>query len=47
MREEKAVQKILDRDSDGLQALMDRYIPYVSAVVWGILREIMTSQDAE
>lgn len=47
MREEKAVQKILNRDSDGLQALMDRYIPYVSAVVWGILHEIMTAQDAE
>ncbi len=30
MREEKAIQKVKNRDPDGLQALMDRYIPYVS-----------------
>lgn len=47
MREEKVIQKIKDREADGLQALMDQYIPYVSAVVWGILRESMTAQDAE
>ena len=47
MREEKAILKIQNRDPDGLQALMDRYIPYVSAVVWGILHGTMTAQDAE
>lgn len=47
MREEKAIQKVKNRDPDGLQALMDRYIPYVSAVVWNILHEAMTVQDAE
>lgn len=47
MREEKAIQKIKDREADGLQALMDKYIPYVSAVAWGILRGSMTVQDAE
>jgi hypothetical protein len=30
MREEKAIQKVKNRDPDRLQALMDRYIPYVS-----------------
>lgn len=47
MREEKAIHKIQNRDPDGLQDLMDRYIPYVSAVVWGILHDAMTVQDAE
>ena len=47
MREEKAIQKVKNRDPDGLQALMDRYIPYVSTVVWSILRDAMTVQDAE
>lgn len=47
MREEKAIQKVKNRDPDGLQVLMDRYIPYVSAVAWNILRDAMTVQDAE
>lgn len=47
MRDEKIIQKIKDRDSRGLELLMDRYIGYVSAVVWGILRHSMTVQDAE
>lgn len=47
MTEEKIIQKIKDRDTRGLELLMDRYIPYVSAVVWGILHEAMTAQDAE
>lgn len=47
MREEKVIQKIRDKDPDGLSALMDRYIPYVSTVVWNILRSAMTVQDAE
>lgn len=47
MREEKIIQRIKDRDGRGLELLMDRYIPYVSAVVCGILGHAMTAQDAE
>lgn len=47
MREEKAIELIRNKDPDGLRAIMDRYIPYVSTVVWNILRSAMTAQDAE
>ena len=47
MREEKIIQKIVDRDPRGLEGLMDRYVPYVSAVVWGVLQGHMSTQDAE
>lgn len=47
MREEKALLKMRNRDPAGLEALMDRYISYVSAVVWNILRGAMTPEDAE
>lgn len=47
MRDEKAIQKIHYKDPDGLRILMDRYIPYVSSIVWNILRGSMTVQDAE
>ncbi len=47
MREEKALQRMQNYDSEGLHFLMNRYIPYVSAVVWGILRGAMTPEDAE
>lgn len=47
MREEKALMKMRNKDPDGLQSLMDRYIPYVSTIVWNILRTAMTSEDAE
>lgn len=47
MREEKILLKIRNKDPDGLQSLMDRYISYVSAVVWNILRAAMPPQDAE
>lgn len=47
MKDEKAIKKMCQGDSDGLQSLMNRYIPYVSSVVWGILRGAMTVQDAE
>ena len=41
MREEIILQKIYAGDPAGLEALMDRYLPYVSAVVWNILRNSM------
>lgn len=47
MKEDKIIQKLKNREPDGLQALMDRYLAYVSAVVWGIMQGTMTSQDAE
>lgn len=47
MREEKTLMKMRNKEPDGLEYLMDRYIPYVSTVVWGILRGAMTAQDAE
>ncbi|MBQ7344915.1 MAG: RNA polymerase sigma factor [Oscillospiraceae bacterium] len=47
MKEEKAIKKIREKDPEGLRALMDRYIPYVSAVVWNILRHAMAVEDAE
>lgn len=47
MREERILRKIRSRDPVGLQDLMDCYIPYVSAVVWNILRFTMTPEDAE
>ena len=47
MKEEKILQKMQNADPEGLKALMNRYVPYVSAVVWNILRYAMTPQDAE
>lgn len=47
MTEEIILRKMRSRDPEGLEHLMERYIPYVSAVVWNILRVSMTAQDAE
>ena len=47
MGEDWIVKKIRSRDPAGLERMMSRYIPYVSAVVWNILRGSMTQQDAE
>lgn len=47
MRDELALRKIKRGDPAGLEELMDRYIPYVSAVVWNILRNAMSKEDAE
>ena len=47
MREETILRKLRARDPAGLEGLMDRYLPYVSAVVWGILRGAMTAEDGE
>lgn len=47
MRDDKIIQKIIRRDAQGLEHLMDKYISYVSAVVWGVLSYGMTPQDAE
>lgn len=47
MREEVILKKIRAGEASGMEALMDRYIPYVSAVVWNILRGSMTPEDGE
>lgn len=47
MREEVILRRLQARDPAGLEALMERYIPYISAVVWNILRCAMQPEDAE
>lgn len=47
MTELHILQKMKNHDPTGLEALMNRYTPYVSAVVWGILRASMSAEDAE
>ena len=47
MKDEVILRKIRSGDPTGLEAMMDRYIGYVSSVCWGILRETMTKEDVE
>ena len=47
MREETMLRKLRSGDPAGLEALMDRYLPYVSAVVWNILRGYLPPEDGE
>ena len=47
MSEETILRKMRSGDPAGLEALMDRYLPYVSAVVWNILRGSMNPEDGE
>ena len=47
MKDNLILQKMRAGDPSGLEALMDRYIPYVSTICWNILRGAMTKEDAE
>ncbi len=47
MNEEAILRRLRRRDPAALEALMDCYIPYLSAIVWNILRASMTREDAE
>ena len=47
MKEETILRKMQAGDPAGLEALMDRYLPYVSTVVWNILRGSMSPEDGE
>lgn len=47
MKEESILRKMRSGDPAGLEALMERYIPYVSTVCWNILQGHMTKEDAE
>ena len=47
MTEELILRKLRQGDPGALEALMDKYIPYVSAICWNILRNAMQPEDAE
>lgn len=47
MKEELILRKLRRHDPKGLEDLMERYLPYVSAVVWNILRGSCPKEDAE
>lgn len=47
MRESMILQKIKTGDPSGLKALMELYVPYISVIVWNILQDAMSPQDAE
>ena len=47
MKDELFLRKIRRRDPAGLESMMNCYIPYVSTVVWNILRGNMSREDAE
>lgn len=47
MRESMMLQRIKAGEPSGLEALMERYMPYVSVVVWNILRGTMSPEDGE
>lgn len=47
MREDVILRKMRSGDPEGLEELMNRYIPYISTIVWNILRNSMAPQDAE
>lgn len=47
MREETILRKLKTGDPSALEAVMDGYISYVSAVVWNILRYASSAEDAE
>ena len=47
MRETTIIRQLRAGDPAGLEALMDAYLPYVSAVVWHILGRAMPPEDGE
>ncbi|MCD7769941.1 MAG: sigma-70 family RNA polymerase sigma factor [Oscillospiraceae bacterium] len=47
MNEERALALMRRYDGEGLEWLIRRYTPYVSAIVWNILGRRMTAQDGE
>lgn len=47
MTEEQILRKMRQGDPAGLEALMDKYISYISAICWNILRNCMQPEDAE
>lgn len=47
MTDEKILHQMRRRDPAGLEKLMDRYIPYLSVVVWNLLQGTLTPEDGE
>ena len=47
MRDEMILRKIRRGDPSGLEELMDRYMNYISVIVWNILRNACPAEDAE
>lgn len=47
MREATIIKQIRAGDPAGMEALMELYVPYVSAVVWHILGRVMPPEDGE
>ncbi len=47
MKDDEILRRMRRGDARGLEALMDRYIPYVSAICWNILGDAMAKEDAE
>ena len=47
MNDGAILRGLRSKDPGALEKLMDKYIPYVSAIVWNFLRTSMTREDAE
>ena len=47
MKDDLILRRLRARDPAALERLMDRYISYVSAIAWNILRDAMPKEDAE
>ena len=47
MNDGAILRGIRSADPASLEKLMEKYIPYVSAIVWNFLRTSMTKEDAE
>lgn len=47
MNDGAILRSMQSKDPRALEKLMDKYIPYVSAIVWNFLHTSMTKEDAE
>ena len=47
MNEADLLRALRAKDPAALEKLMDKYIPYISAIVWNFLRHSMSREDAE
>ncbi|MBQ9855866.1 MAG: sigma-70 family RNA polymerase sigma factor [Clostridia bacterium] len=47
MKDQKILNRLKKGDASALDALIEKYMPYVSTIVWNIMREKMSVQDAE
>lgn len=47
MTEQEMLDRLNARDPTGLEALMDTYAPYISAILWNVLHRTMQKEDME